>query len=489
MPPTIAKSRMLTPQQHHEKPHFVRRALVRHWRLAGMVAAAVLLLALWGIIALPREYSSEARLFVCFGRENVTLDPTGTTDPMIAIDESRENEINSLLNVLKSRAMLDRLVESVRPDYQRAVQDLETKVEVWAPRKSNIISVRCTATSPAQAQKITARLVEIYQGEAVRLHQAAALDETRANPAQDSMSQWQAAAARLDQEQDKLDIATIDSKRQQIQAEIADIDAQLRANQADLKTSEARVASLQDQIASLPKTLPTQEAQPPSAAPENVQATLLEMEARERELAGTRSDNHPQLIAVRQQLADLRSAPNKQPSQAPQATQPTQATQELNPSRQALELKLRSEQSQAAAHRERDKTLSAQVSKLRGDLKQLSAQAAALGQLQQDVDLAEGRYKADKLEQARISRSLDDQRISSLTVAEPANLPDEPSSPRRAYLLALGAIVASLSGLVSALVMARFQPVLSTSTDLERLWDLPLIGVMPRLEQGMAAPA
>jgi uncharacterized protein involved in exopolysaccharide biosynthesis len=474
---------MLTTQQRHENPHFVRRALVRHWRLAGMVAAAVLLLALWGIMALPREYSSEARLFVRFGRENLTLDPAATHSPMIEIDESRENEINSLLKVLKSRAMLDRLVESLGAEYQRAVQDLETKIEVWAPRKSNIISVRCTANSPAQAQKITARLVEIYLGEAVRLHEAAASDESLANPAQHSMIQWQAAAARLGQEQDKLDIAAIDGQRQQIQTEIAETDAKLRANQSDLKTSEASIASLQDQIAALPKTLVPQET-PPSIALDNVPATLLQLEAREQELASTRSDNHPQLLAVRQQLADLRATPRQQPSQRRQAPQ---ATQDVNPSRQALELALRSEQSQAAAHRKREAALTAHASKLRGDLKQLDAQAASLSKLQQDVDLAEGQYQADKLEQARISRSLDDERISSLTVAQPANLPSEPAGPRRAYLLALGAIVASLSGLASALVAACFRRVLATGTDLERLWDLPLIGVLPRLDQRVAA--
>lgn len=405
--------------------------------------------------------------------------------------------------------MLDRLVESLGPDYvlsgrgeptpfqaaaanattqptaahQQAVQHLERNIEVSAPRKSNIISVQCQANSPALAQKITARLVEIYLDEHVRIQQTAGSHQSFVDQTQLSKTMSQAAASRFEQEKDKLGIAAIDGKKQQIQGEITDLDAKLLANRSDLKTAEARIASLQKQIESLPETLVTQESQAPNAAFDNMRGTLLQLESREQELASTRSDNHPQLVAVRQQLKDLRTPLHEQPSQR------AQATQAVNPSRQALELSLLNEQSQAAAFRGREKALVAQTARLRGDLKQLNAQEASLGQLEQEVELAEGRHKAyaDNLEQARINRSLDDERISSLTVVQPATYPTSPSGPRRAYVFALDLIVASLSGLGAALIAAYLQPVLTTRIELERLWDLPLVGVLPRLERRMAA--
>jgi uncharacterized protein involved in exopolysaccharide biosynthesis len=500
---------MPTAKQNQKKPRFVRRALARHWRLAGMVAVSVLLLTLLGIMVLPRIYSSEARLAVRFGPENLTLDPTATTGQMISIDASRENEINSLLEVLRSRAMLDRLVESLGPDYvltgrgepkpfqaaaasatneptaahQEAVQHLERNIEVSVPRQSNIISVQCQANSPALAQKITARLVEIYLDEHARIQRTAGSQQALVDQTQLSKTESQAAASRFEQEKDKLGIAAIDGKKQQIHDEITDIDAKLLANRSDLKTAEARIASLQEQIASLPEKLVTQEARAPNAASDNMRAALFQLESLEQELASTRSDNHPQLVAVRQQLKDLRTPLHEQPSQR------AQATQTVNPSRQALELSLLNEQSQAAALRGREKSLVAQAARLRGELKQLNAQQASLGQLEQEVELAEGRHKADadKLEQARINRSNDDGRISSLTVVQPATFPTSPAGPKRAYVLALGLIVAALSGLGTALFAAYLQPVLTTRIELEELWDLPLVGVLPRLERRMAA--
>jgi len=507
---------MFTSNQIHKKPRRFRRALARHWRLAGMVAAAVFLLAILAVRALPQIYSSEARLLVRFDRKIPPLEPTATAGSLIPSDESREIELSSLLEVLKSQAMLDRLVDSLGADYvltgrgkpqplqeaadpatiqptaahQQAVRHLERNVEVIAPRSSDIISVRCRANAPALAQKITARLVEIYLDQAARMHRPAVADESSANREEQSRTQWQEAVARLEREKGKLGIATIDGRRQQIQDEIAAIDARLRTNQSDLKTSEARIASLQEQIAAIPKTLVPRETPPPSDEPDNVPATLLQLESREQELASTRSDNHPQLLAVRQQLADLRAGRQRPPqrTQATPAPQGTQVPPGVDPSRQALELSLQSEQAQAASYRGRESALTAQASKLRSDLKQIDAQAASLGQLQNEVDVAAGRHKAeaDQLEQARIDGSRGAEHFS-LTVVQPATLPTDPTGPRRADVLALGAVAAVLWGLATAVVAACFQRVLATRADLERLWDLPLIGVLPRLEQGGAA--
>ena len=69
-------------------------ALRRQWRRAAVVGAAVLGLAVAAFLALPREYQSEALLFVKVGASSVTLDPTATTGQTISLYESRETEIN-----------------------------------------------------------------------------------------------------------------------------------------------------------------------------------------------------------------------------------------------------------------------------------------------------------------------------------------------------------------------------------------------------------
>src|SRR5712692_8666547 len=70
----------------------------------------------------PRAYRSQAKLFVRLGRENATLDPMATVGqaPVVAVPQSRENEINSSVEILNSRVVLEKVIDSVGP---RAILD------------------------------------------------------------------------------------------------------------------------------------------------------------------------------------------------------------------------------------------------------------------------------------------------------------------------------------------------------------------------------
>src|SRR6202012_6060164 len=72
----------------------------------------------------PDVYRSEARLFVRLGRENVTLDPTATIGqgPLSAVPLSRDGEINSVVEILKSRTLVDDLVDYLTPEVVLADQ-------------------------------------------------------------------------------------------------------------------------------------------------------------------------------------------------------------------------------------------------------------------------------------------------------------------------------------------------------------------------------
>ena len=65
----------------------------------------------------PRAYRSQAKLFVRLGRENATLDPTATVGqaPVVAVQQSRENEINTAVEILKSRVLTEKVVDAVGP--------------------------------------------------------------------------------------------------------------------------------------------------------------------------------------------------------------------------------------------------------------------------------------------------------------------------------------------------------------------------------------
>src|SRR4051812_47968052 len=88
-----------------------QNALRTHGIKGGKVAGAMFLAIAVVTFLLPRTYYSEAKLFVKAGWETLSLDPTATTGQTVSIYESRESEINSILEVLRSREVTGGVVD------------------------------------------------------------------------------------------------------------------------------------------------------------------------------------------------------------------------------------------------------------------------------------------------------------------------------------------------------------------------------------------
>lgn len=500
---------MIEPQAIWQTLDFVYRALLRHRRVALGVTVSLGLLITAGVWFMPKTYLSEAKVFVRFGREN-QLDPTASTGQAISINETRESEINSLQEILRSRALLDRVVDTLGPDYilkgknlphgpeltpvsaktgnverdsplfvptqqhQLAVKKLEKDLEIFSPRKTTIIALRCKAERPEIAQQIVAKLVEIYLDEHVRVHRTPGSFEFFESQTTAFHKQWQTAAQELQQFKTKQGIVTLDGKRTQLQAMITDLEQRLFAAESEVSASESRIISLKESIRLLPEFIASQKVKQPSVAMEGMKQTLFTLQGKEHELRAKMTDNHPMVIAVQHQMEDLQDVLDEQDSDS------VAQTHVINPSRQTLELDLLKEQSTVESLGGRIKSLRDQKAEHYAALAGLNTAEVRLAILQRDVDLSENRYRSysEKLEQARINRSLDEEKISSLSIVQPASYPIQPLGPRKLMIVGLGGFVALGAGLILALGLAWFNPVLISADLIQRQLQLPVLGTV-----------
>ena len=89
--------------------------LFRHkWKVTIFFLAVVTTVTV-GTFLTTEIYKAEAKLLLRIGRENVSLDPTATTGQVISIGQSRESEINSELEILKSRELAEKVVDALGP--------------------------------------------------------------------------------------------------------------------------------------------------------------------------------------------------------------------------------------------------------------------------------------------------------------------------------------------------------------------------------------
>ncbi len=181
----------------------VFRVLFRHKRKMLVFFSATMTLVVLGLFLMPRSYTSDARLFVRIGKESISLDPTATTSETVALQESRESEINSEIEILRSRTLLEDVVDKLGTDdvltgvksgeagdgagesswlslvwapvniartalhghispKETAIERLEKAITITAPRRSNVIIVKSTGRSPEHAQRLLQAFVDSY---------------------------------------------------------------------------------------------------------------------------------------------------------------------------------------------------------------------------------------------------------------------------------------------------------------------------------------
>jgi uncharacterized protein involved in exopolysaccharide biosynthesis len=246
-------------------------ALKNHWLVAGLTLFATLALAVLAMIFLPRQYRSDAMIFVRLGRETVSLDPTATTGSTISVLESRDNEINSIRDMLYSRGIIEKIVDRIGPeiilgdedlepdhenrdevaasekDYrnsprQKAIMLLEDNTDVISSRKSSVLVLVAKAASPELAQQILNEYLDIYQTMHAVAHQTPKSNKFFEEQSKLLQSQWQETMQALQVAKEDAGVVSIEGARENlkeqtnvVQSRSMQVESSLMATQALIK--------------------------------------------------------------------------------------------------------------------------------------------------------------------------------------------------------------------------------------------------------------
>ena len=95
------------------------RALSRHKKKSAAVFLFAVLVSGGVAIFAPKSYHSQGMLLIRLGKENATLDPTVTMghEPVVTVPQSRDNELNSVVEILKSHAIAEKVVDALGTDF------------------------------------------------------------------------------------------------------------------------------------------------------------------------------------------------------------------------------------------------------------------------------------------------------------------------------------------------------------------------------------
>jgi uncharacterized protein involved in exopolysaccharide biosynthesis len=458
---------------------WVRRALGRH---KGKMALLFLLI-MGGVTAAlvlgPRSYTSEAKLLVRLGRENATLDPTATFGqaPGIVVPPSRDNDINSLIEVIHSRVVLEKVVDVLGPTAvfggaapegrpalpeaeakalrYKAVRLLSRQLSVEAVKKSNVIAVTYEGPSPELAQAVVAKLVDLSLDYHLQLNRTPRAPQFLAEQAARLRKELARSEVELKDLKNRMVLVSPDGQRQALVSRRSRLEDDQLLTASALAAAEAEVRLLREQLAALPPTQVTGHTKGfANQAADAMRAQLHTMELEKAKLLAKYPEQNPEVQLLAKQIATARQELAREEGQRDQVT--------TGPSRlyEETRLALLRQEPLLAALRAKAKTVRAQLDQEGVVLKAFNDSQLAVEQQQRAVTLQEALYRkyAESLEQAQIDQALTQERISNISIVQPATYELKPARPRLGRSLALGFAFAVLSSVGLALLAEYRSP-------------------------------
>jgi uncharacterized protein involved in exopolysaccharide biosynthesis len=511
---------MITEAIHHERAAklslgALAEVFLRHKKKAALFALSVLGLGTLVILYAPRSYRSEARLFLQVGRESVRLDPTATTGDTIALQQSgRDNEVATAIEVLKSRAIVEKAVENLTPEVvlaeagpgqgeknavadavlapigqviaaikgidpiskqEEAVIAVLENLEVFAEFDSTVIVLTYDAETPRLAQQVLATLVDVFHDEHVRLHRTSGSKPFFTTQRDKLQAQLVEAQNKLRDAKNRMGVASIETRRSSIETRLSSIELTQNSTMQQVAAAEARIATLQARIEDLPERLHTSTRTMPNTGADSLRSQLYDLQVQLMNLEAKFNPDHPLVESTRAQVAEA------QRLIADEATSREETIDSLNENQLSLSLDLAKAESELSGFEAQREQLDEQHAAALAELKQLNDYEVELGDLQRDVQLASTNFfsYADALEQARMDEALDRERITNVNEAQPATLAEKPISPSKLIVGAMTLLLASAGTMALVLGCDKLDSRVRTEAQIEHILQLPVLGAVP----------
>jgi uncharacterized protein involved in exopolysaccharide biosynthesis len=465
---------------------------VFRYRVAGLATALGLFIVCVVLIwQAPKQYEAEMKILLKRERVDPVMSSDANASPQVD-GYVTEDELNSEVELLKSRDLLEQVVRASRlhihdgqsggaqkgrPDEKtavaRAVEGLKVSLTVAPIRRTAMIRVTYRSTDPVRAAGVLSELSNLYLQKHLTVHRPAGAFDFFTKQAEHFQRELSAAETRLADYSRHADVVAADVERANTLQKLADFEAALQQTQGQIADATRRVADLEAQAAVTPARQTTQ-----IRTSENAELTgqlktrILALETRRADMLRKFTPTYPPVVELEAELTQARAALART-EQSPL----TEETTDQNPTHQYLRGELARARTERAAASARASALRASVQVYQERARQLDAKASVQQDLKRSIRSAEDNFLLyrRKQEEARISDALDHTRIANAAVAEAPTVPTLPAKSGRFVFLLLAAALSLLAGLGVTYVLHYMTPYLHTPNDVETALDLPVL--------------
>jgi polysaccharide chain length determinant protein (PEP-CTERM system associated) len=452
----------------------------RHRLTLVLIFAGIALLALIAGLVMPKNYSAATTILA---QESDIIQPL--LDGRAVATEVTDRA-GIARQVIYSRKVLSDALETggwlkgnpspLKQD--RLMEELKGRIAVTSPRP-NLIQIAYHDSDAKRTFQVTERLAAMF------IQESMAAKERESREAYEFIdSRVNDYHTKLTDAEDKLRYYRVSNSDAQpgssadSNTRIGSLRTQVEQTRMQLMEQRSRVDAISSQLSgeSAVTAVQTRETL--------YRGQLLELQAQLDQLLLNDTEQHPDVVRIRHQMADLQQALTEEQQRraaAPQGSSPFDQAQ-LNPLYQELRSQQAQAQRDAAATQSRldiaESMLNAELDRSR----RIAESESALAELNRDYEVNRDIYQdlLRRRENARVSMELDrEKRGLTLRIQDPATMPLRPSGLRFLHVAGIGLFLAIALPIGLLFLRGRFDPRIFSTRQLQQATELTLLTTIP----------
>lgn len=483
-----------------------------------LVTIAVMTVAYGAVNYMTERYESEARLMVMLGRENSEV-PLTVQDGSVFTNGIREEEVNSYVQLIKSRSLVEETVDEVGlerfdfslPEPETFIQRVKYSVKTFVrgakqrvtdflifiqlkedltdrekivglvqgalsvqrEGTSNVIHVAIRLPSNELARDVLERHIENYFDRHVGLRNSGSvlnLFDVQTHAYRDELESHRNRITEIRREWKLSDVT---AQRAELLRRLNALETEADDQRSELAQLEQESAEMAEIYDSLPERLIMSEKVEPNPAILQLKETLIQKRLDLIDLAGRYQEDFPLLETVEEAINELDALLASE-----DATQTGELTYVPHPLRVEFEQGLKQLAVRAAGVRASLGQREQQIDGVTRRIAELNTGEDLLTEAELDRSIAESRFLSNnaRREQAMISGELDAIGIANVVVLSPPTTPSEPVFPKKLMIMGISIGAGLMLGFGLALVFEWTDDTIYTSRDLQSVSKMPFIG-------------
>ncbi|MCA9128647.1 MAG: hypothetical protein KDB22_16285, partial [Planctomycetales bacterium] len=530
--PVPARAKLISVQPILNWQRYVEAIFIHKYLILGSVLLSIFL-AWIAMLVWPREYESEAKLLVRVGRESVSLDPTATTSDTLLLQKTQEEEVNSAMEVLRSRQIAERVVDRLGAgnilagrlpaaeggesghqgqiasladamrdkvkdvlfsvllavgvkdqlsERELAVMELTKSIDIDSERRSTVLSIHALSSTPTMAQAIANAISSEFIDQHLEVTHSLGSFEFFVRQAEEAAVELEHLSSEKNLYLQANQLVDVAANRQLLVEQLGRIEDVLISSTAELDKVTAEIQDVNLKLEAMPDEIVAAKQQSSDTTWSGMRQTIYDLELREQQLAAKYTNEYPPLAQVREQLAGARQILDKLKSER------IDESMTPNPAKIALQQELQSLETKFAGLKAIVESKQSQHDQVDAELNQLMDRELELDRMQRNIQLAENRLimLRKKQEEARVLDELHSGRLSNMSVFQPGTLVERAVNPNKKILLAAFIFLGLTGGFSLAILIDQSSRSLRTALDIESRLSLSVLANIDRIWTNMS---